>query len=56
MKLIVYFFGVDKSETSVIGPNARSAYSTAFSSEGVGAITNPIGSPHQVQFYGIFSF
>ncbi|WP_353069893.1 carboxypeptidase regulatory-like domain-containing protein [Tunturibacter empetritectus] len=29
---------------------------TVFSSQGVGAITNPIGSPRQVQFYGIFSF
>jgi hypothetical protein len=39
-----------------IGPNAGSTYSAAFSSQGVGAITNPIGSPRQVQFYGIFSF
>ncbi|MBB5339192.1 TonB-dependent receptor [Tunturiibacter gelidoferens] len=29
---------------------------TIFSSQGVGAITNPIGSPRQIQFYGIFSF
>jgi hypothetical protein len=39
-----------------IGPDATSAYSAAFSSQGVGAVTNPIGSPRQVQFYGIFSF
>src|SRR3984885_2064740 len=44
------------SGATPIGPNATSAYSAAFSSQGVGAVTNPIGSPRQVQFYGIFSF
>jgi Carboxypeptidase regulatory-like domain len=38
-----------------IGPSIP-AGSTAFSSQGVGAINNPIGSPRQVQFYGILSF
>ena len=39
-----------------IGPNAGTDYSNAFSSQGVGAVTNPIGSPRQIQFYGILSF
>ena len=38
---------------ATLGPGADPA---AFSSQGVGAITNPIGSPRQVQLYGIFSF
>jgi hypothetical protein len=36
-----------------IGPGSDP---TTFSSQGVGAVTNPIGSPRQVQFYGILSF
>lgn len=36
-----------------IGPGADPA---TFSSQGVGAVTNPIGSPRQVQFYGILNF
>ncbi len=39
-----------------IGPGAPSNFSTAFSNQGVGAVTNPIGSPRQIQFYGILSF
>jgi hypothetical protein len=35
-----------------IGPNNADA----FGGQKVGSVTNPIGSPRQVQFYGIFSF
>ncbi|HWZ50345.1 MAG TPA: carboxypeptidase regulatory-like domain-containing protein [Granulicella sp.] len=38
-----------------IGPNGP-ANNTAFSSQGVGAINNPLGSPRQIQFHGILSF
>ena len=36
-----------------IGPGSDP---TTFANQGVGAVTNPIGSPRQVQFYGIVSF
>ena len=36
-----------------IGPGSST---TTFARQGVGAVTNPIGSPRQVQFYGIVSF
>lgn len=39
-----------------IGPGTPANFSTAFSNQGVGAVTNPIGSPRQIQFYGILSF
>jgi hypothetical protein len=35
-----------------IGPNSADA----FGGQQVGSVTNPVGSPRQVQFYGIFSF
>jgi hypothetical protein len=35
-----------------IGPGSPDA----FGGQSVGSVTNPIGSPRQVQFYGIFSF
>ena len=35
-----------------IGPNSPEA----FGAQRVGSVTNPIGSPRQLQFYGIFSF
>jgi hypothetical protein len=35
-----------------IGPNSPEA----FGAKSVGSVTNPIGSPRQLQFYGIFSF
>lgn len=38
-----------------IGPGTA-ANSTTFSDQGVGVVTNPIGSPRQVQFYGILTF
>lgn len=37
-------------------PLGPAAPADAFTSQAVGAVTNPIGSPRQVQFHGIFSF
>ena len=37
---------------TAIGPGSPEA----FGGQSVGSVTNPIGSPRQVQFYGIFSF
>jgi hypothetical protein len=49
------FSGATFDNPPVITPLAN-ADPSVFSSQGVGAITNPVGSPRQIQFYGIFSF
>jgi Carboxypeptidase regulatory-like domain len=50
------FTGSDFNDPPSYTPLGPGANPTTFSSQGVGAITNPIGSPRQIQFYGIFSF
>lgn len=50
------FTGSDFGNPPNYTPLGPGADPTTFSSQGVGAITNPIGSPRQVQFYGILSF
>lgn len=49
------FSGATFDNPPVITPLAN-ADPSVFSGQGVGAITNPIGSPRQIQFYGIFNF
>lgn len=50
------FSGSDFNNPPGITPLGPGADPTTFSSQGVGAVTNPIGSPRQVQFYGILQF
>lgn len=50
------FTGSDFNNPPSFLPLGVSADPSTFSSQGVGAVTNPIGSPRQVQFYGIFTF
>lgn len=50
------FTGSNFSNPPNITPLGPGADPSAFSSQGVGAVTNPIGSPRQVQFYGILTF
>lgn len=49
------FSGATFDNPPVITP-LTNADPSVFSSQGIGAITNPIGSPRQIQFYGILSF
>ena len=37
-------------------PTYKALSGNAFANQNVGVVTNPIGSPRQIQFYGIFSF
>ena len=50
------FTGSDFGNPPNFLPLGPGADPTTFSSQGVGAVTNPIGGPRQIQFYGIFSF
>lgn len=50
------FSGSDFNNPPGITPLGPGTDPATFSSQGVGAVTNPIGSPRQVQFYGILSF
>ena len=50
------FSGSDFGNPPAITPLGAGASTSVFADQGVGAVTNPIGSPRQVQFYGILSF
>lgn len=50
------FTGSDFSNPPNLTPLGPGADPQTFSSQGVGAVTNPIGSPRQVQFHGILRF
>ncbi len=50
------FSGSDFGNPPGIVPLGPGADPATFSDQGVGAVTNPIGSPRQVQFYGILRF
>ncbi|HYK37421.1 TonB-dependent receptor domain-containing protein [Alloacidobacterium sp.] len=50
------FTGSDFNNPPGITPLGPNAPSDAFSSQGVGVITNPLGSPRQIQFTGKFTF
>ncbi len=50
------FSGSNFGNPPSITPLGAGADTSVFASQGVGAVTNPIGSPRQVQFYGILSF
>ncbi len=50
------FTGSDFNNPPGITPLGANAPTDAFSSQGVGVITNPLGSPRQIQFTGKFTF
>jgi hypothetical protein len=50
------FTGSDFNDPPGITPLGPGADPATFSSQGVGVITNPLGSPRQVQFTGRVSF
>jgi hypothetical protein len=50
------FSGSDFNNPPGITPLGRGAPADAFSSQGVGIITNPLGSPRQIQFSGKLTF
>ncbi len=50
------FSGSDFGNPPNITPLGPGSDTSSFASQGVGAVTNPIGSPRQIQFYGILSF
>jgi len=50
------FTGSDFNNPPGITPLGPNAPADAFSSQGVGVITNPLGSPRQIQFTGKLSF
>ncbi len=50
------FTGSDFGNPPTYTPLGQGADPLSFASQGVGAVTNPIGSPRQVQFYGILQF
>ncbi len=50
------FTGSDFGNPPSYAPLGPGADPLTFANQGVGAVTNPIGSPRQVQFYGILQF
>ncbi len=50
------FSGSDFGNPPNITPLGPGTTASVFADQGVGAVTNPIGSPRQIQFYGILSF